>query len=217
MWVLPTYDRPERAQQALDSIEKASSTTPGLVYIDGSKNPGYQHLRIPKNWSVWKGEKNLGVCGALNAVFSRFPNEPWYGFLSDDSIVKTPKWDQILLSKADGFSIVHSADGWQAGPRIHGAVVFGGDLLRALGWWVPPGFVHSFCDDVWETIADAALLRKFIPEVMVEHCHFWNGKTAVDPSYIKAYQSFDQDREAFMLWKKEELSKALERIALRRM
>jgi hypothetical protein len=219
MWVLPTYDRPERAQETLDSIERCGVNTSGLIYVDGSTNPGYANLRAPKNWSIWKGEKNLGVCRALNAVFSKFPNEPWYGFLSDDSIVKTPNWDQILLSKRDNFSIVHSADGWQSGPRIHGrihgAVLFGGELLRALGWWVAPGLVHSFCDDVWEAIADAAHLRKFVPEVMVEHCHFGNGKRAIDPSYLKAYHSFDQDKEAFMLWKEKDLSKALRQIAVR--
>ncbi|MBX7067006.1 MAG: glycosyltransferase [Parachlamydiales bacterium] len=216
MWVLPTYDRPERAQQTLDSIEKAGCNTPGLVYIDGSQNPCYDNLRLPCGWSVLRGEVNRGVCSALNTVFARYPNCSWYGFISDDSMIRTPCWDTLLLSKADNYTIVHSADGWRTDHRIHGAVIFGGELLRALGWWVPTGLIHSFCDDVWESIADAIDGRRYVPEVMVEHCHFGNGKTAVDRSYLKAYASFDEDKAAFLKWKKEDFELALKRIAKRR-
>lgn len=216
MWVLPTYDRPERAQQTLNSIEQAGCNTPGLVYIDGSLNPKYAELRLPKGWSIWKNPINRGVCAGLNDVFARFPNCSWYGFISDDSIIRTPSWDTLLLAKADDFAIVHSADGWRTDHRIHGAVLFGGELLRSLGWWVPPGLIHSFCDDVWECIAEALNLRRYVPEVMVEHCHFGNGKTAVDRSYLKAYASFEEDKMAFLKWKEEDFEKALLRIGKRR-
>ncbi len=216
MWIIPTYNRPERAQQTLDSLVENGCQTPGLVYIDGSKHPGYDSLRLPKGWEIWKREENRGVCAALNDVFSRFPNLSWYGFISDDSLVRTPFWDELLLEKREDFAIVHSDDGWQAKRRIHGAVLFGGELLRALGWWVPPGLVHSFCDDVWETIANALHLRRFVPEVLVEHCHFWNGKTSLDHSYVKAYASFDADKQAFLKWKEEHLAEALELIQKRK-
>jgi hypothetical protein len=216
MWVLPTYNRPERAQQTLDSLEQMGCQTPGLVYVDGAVHPAYDHLRLPRGWSLWKREVNKGVCAGLNEVFARYPNCAWYGFISDDSMVRTPSWDTKLLAKIDDYTIVHSADGWQSGDRIHGAVVFGGELLRALGWWVPPGLIHSFCDDVWESIADGALLRKFVPEVLVEHLHFWNGKTCIDRSYVKAYASFDEDRAAYIRWRETDFFSALERIRLRR-
>ncbi|MBU6382747.1 MAG: glycosyltransferase [Verrucomicrobia bacterium] len=213
MWVLPTYDRPERAQKTLDSIAQSGCTTPGLVYIDG--NQKYPALHLPKGWSVWQNELNRGVCAALNDVFARFPNCPWYGFMSDDSLVRTPFWDQRLLAQMDDYSIVHSADGWRSEERIHGAVVFGGELLRALQWWVPDGLVHSFCDDVWESIAHALHLRRYVPEVMVEHCHFGNQKAPVDFSYLKAYQSFDQDQQAFLKWKEMDFQAAIERVQKR--
>ena len=212
MWVLPTFNRPEKAQKTLDSLQQAGCQTPGLVYIDGSINPLYQHLKIPKGWEVLKTEKNRGVCSALNDVLNRYPNCPWYGFISDDSIVRTPKWDQLLLSQADDFSIVHSADGWQANRRIHGAVLFGGELIRALGWWVPRGITHCFCDDVWEMIAEACDLRRYVPDVLVEHLHFWNGKTDLDSSYIKAYETFDADKKAFLKWKETDFEDAIKRV-----
>ncbi len=212
MWVLPTYDRPERAQETLNSIMKAGCHTKGIVFVDGAKNPGYNHLKLPKGWELWRNEKNRGLCNALNKVFFRFPNLAWYGFLSDDSIVRTPNWDQKLLTHVDDFAIVHSDDGWQTHCRIHGAVLFGGELLRTLGWWVPLGLIHSFCDDVWETIAKKTGLHRFVPEVLVEHRHFWNGKAPLDASYLKAYATFDADKASFLKWKEKELEEILRRI-----
>lgn len=212
MWILPTYNRPAKAQKTLDSVIAANCTTPGLVYLDGSQNPKYDSLRLPKDWTIYKSTINRGVCGSLNDAFKQFPNLKWYGFLSDDSIVRTFEWDQKLLAELDDFSIVHSADGWRTEYRIHGAVIFGGELLRALGWWVPKGLIHSFCDDVWEAIAEKLKIRRYLPEVLVEHMHFWNGKTELDQSYLKAYSSFDKDQETYTLWKKNELENAIQRV-----
>lgn len=212
MWVLPTFDRPERVQKTLDSIASAESKTPGLVYLDGSKNSGYDHMRLPNGWSLWKSEENRGVCRVLNDIFTRYPNCPWYGFLSDDSIVRTTGWDLKLLSHLDDFGIVHSADGWQSGERIHGAVLFGKELLSALGWWTAPGLIHSFCDDVWEAIAQRIGRRRYVPEVLVEHIHFWNGKANIDTTYLKAYSSFDADQKVFQKWKEHDFENAISRI-----
>lgn len=215
MWLLPTYNRPRQTQQTLDSIIDAGCTTPGVVYVDGSTSTAYDELKLPSGWKLIKGEKNRGVCGVLNHIFSLYPNLAWYGFISDDSIVRTPQWDEKLLAHATDYHIVHSADGWRTESRIHGAVIFGGELLRALGWWALPGLIHCYCDDVWELIAEKNNLRKYVPEVMVEHLHMWNGKAPIDQSYVKAYQSFDADEAAFLKWKKSGLSKTLIRIGSR--
>lgn len=213
MWLLPTYNRPKQVQATLDSIARAGGSSRGVVYIDGSNLPEYDGLSLPPGWTVLKGEKNRGVCAVLNHFFSLYPRLGWYGFISDDSIVRTPQWEEKLLEHATDSHIVHSADGWRTESRIHGAVVFGGELLRALGWWALPGLVHCFCDDVWETIAEKKNLRKYIPEVMVEHLHMWNGKAPIDPGYVKAYESFDADEAVFLRWKKEGLEECLKRLS----
>jgi hypothetical protein len=70
----------------------------------------------------------------FNHVLRAWRDEPWYGFISDDSIVRTRAFDVPLIAAAGCAGFANSADGWQAHQRMHGDVVFGGDLLRALGW-----------------------------------------------------------------------------------
>lgn len=211
MWVLPTYDRPGRCQETLDSIIAAGVTTPGLVLVDGSTDPAYDALRLPDGWSVHRYVVNRGVCSVLNAAFHTHPHEPWYGFITDDSIVQTPGWDTALVRAAGSTGFANSADGWQAQKRMHGAAVFGGDLLRALTWWAPPGLVHSFVDDAWEKIARALDNWRHVPQVMVEHRHVRNAKAPNDASYRKAYASFEDDRATFRRLTLEEIPAAIGR------
>lgn len=182
MWVLPTYGRPGRCQDALDSIA-AAAPTEGVVVVDGDPDPAYDALRLPPGWRVWRLARNGGVCAALNLVFAHGPDEPWYGFISDDSIVVTPDWSAPLIEAAGAHGFANSADGFRANIRMHGAVVFGGDLLRAFGWWAPPGLVHCFVDDAWERLGRALGNWTRVPSVMVEHRHCDNGQAEVDVAY----------------------------------
>lgn len=211
MWVLPTYARPQRCQAALDSIAAAGCVRPGIVVVDGPQ-PGYADMRLPDGWRILVLPRNLGVCGVLNQVLQLYyPDEPWYGFISDDSLVRTPAFDRPLIEAAGATGFANSGDGWQAQKRMHGAVVFGGDLLRAIGWWAPPGLKHSFVDDAWEKIARALGNWRHVPQVMVEHCHARNAKAEQDETYTKAYSTFEDDRATFRNLLRREIPEAINR------
>lgn len=210
MWVLPTFGRPGHCQDALDSIT-ASGSAPGVVVINGDSDPAYDALRLPPGWASFRIAVNTGVCEALQVAFARHPDEPWYGFITDDSIVRTEHFDVPLIAAAGRGGIANSSDGWQADRRLHGAVVFGGDLLRALGWWAPPGLIHCFVDDAWERIARALGNARHVAGVMVEHRHPGNGKAATDPTYTRAYASFEADQAAYLRLCRGELPAAIAR------
>ena len=210
MWFLPTYERPARCRAALASIA-ASGPSRGVVWIDGGDLDGYGGLNLPDGWALYASPNNRGVCGALNAALRQYPDEPWYGFISDDSLVRTPGWSDALARAAGSNGFANSGDGWQANRRMHGAVAFGGDLVRALGFWAPPALQHCFVDDAWERLAGALDNWTHVPQVLVEHCHRGNGKADDDPVYRKAYASFEDDRRAFGLWLRDGLPGAVER------
>src|SRR5581483_5622720 len=211
MWVLPTYGRPERCQAALDSIAACGGSSRGIVVIDGDSSEGYWQLRLPENWHSELLPTNVGVCEALNTIFRAYPNEPWYGFISDDSIVRTRGFEAPLVTAAGRTGFANSADGWQAHKRMHGAVVFGGDLLRALGWWAPPGLRHSFVDDAWEFLGHALGNWARVPQVLIEHHHFGNNKAERDATYDAAYASAKEDQATFYRLRRDELPAAVAR------
>lgn len=195
MWVLPTLGRPERCQEALNSIIDAGTSTPGIVIVNGDSDPRYRSLRLPAGWKVHYFPENIGFLGALNWAFKTFIQEPWYGLLNDDCIVRTFEWDAKLVEAAGNHNFANSNDGWQTeSGRMHGAIVFGGDLLRAMGWWCPPGLWHCFADDCWEKLGTIFKNRRYLPEVLVEHKHVWAVGAPEDETHRLGYAKLDEDR-----------------------
>src|SRR5580700_580798 len=179
MWVLPTLGRPAICQRALDSIIAVGCTTAGMVVVDGDSDPRYRELKLPEGWARLENSHNRGLLDTLNWAFRTYPDEPWYGLLNDDFVIRTPGWDERLVAAAGPLGFASSNDLWQAGQpapgrvggRMCGALAFGGDMLRALGWWTPPGLFHCFADDAWEEIATRLGNRRYLRDVIIEHWH----------------------------------------------
>jgi hypothetical protein len=118
----------------------------------------YRALDLPPGWQLMICPVGASsVCHALRLAFKTYPNEPWYGQIGENLGVESDGFEQRLVAAAGPKGVASGNDMWQAHEDIHrgrmrGAVVFGGDLLRALGYWSPEGFGHNYFDDVWETI-----------------------------------------------------------------
>lgn len=155
---------------------------------------------------------NLGLCGALNYVFTQYPDEPFYGMITDDEFVATDRWDKILIEAAGKWNISHGNNGWQSDRRIHGFMTIGGELARIIGYLMPQGLWHWYSDDVYESIAAHTGLRKFCPEVKIENKHWMLGNAMKDDTYILSESRTVQDREIFLRWQKNELPQIVKRI-----
>lgn len=216
-WVLPTYDRPDRCRNTLDSINSAGCTTPGVVIVQGTdRRAEYARLEqfLPAKWRMVFGQTNIGVCAALNRFFSAYPSEPWYGVICDDELIGTPGWDSELVNAAGRWSISNANDGWQAEQRIHTFAVYGGELLRALGTWAAPACWHCFGLDVlWELLDSEFGLRKFCRHIISEHRH-WHARTAArDRAYVEAESRYQADAAAWRTWLEDEFPALRERFA----
>lgn len=197
MFFLPSRNRPDRLQQALDKISSAGTTTPGVVVIDGETPEKYADLRLPEGWRIrFLARDRGGVARVWNWCIDNYPGLPWYGMLTDDLHVETPGWDVKLIDAAGPRGIASANDGWQAladisRARMHGAAVFGGDLIREVGYWAPRGMIHNFVDDLWEQIGRSFKCWRVLMDVMTEHRHPGNGKAEVDETYARNMQVVD--------------------------
>ncbi len=197
MFFLPSRNRPERLQQALDKIVDAGTSAPGVVVIDGEDPTKYAGLRLPDGWRVEFLPNDMGgVARVWNWCVDQHPDLPWYGMITDDLIVQTPGWDKILIEAAGSRGIASANDLWQAQEniaqgRMHGAAVFGGDLIRAVGYWVPRGMIHNFVDDLWEMIGRSFQCWTVRMDVVTEHIHPGNGKAPIDETYARNMRVVD--------------------------
>ncbi len=66
-----------------------------------------------------------------------------------------------------------------------------------------PGQVQMYIDDVWESLAVPAGLMRYLPDVLVEHHHFANGKRPLDATDTREFNGnrFPAlDRQLFYNW-----------------
>lgn len=212
MWVLATLDRPAFLKETLWHMTDTGTSTPGVVVVNGSAREDYAGIDLPPNWTMEFLPRNLGLCGALNWAFEKFPNEPWYGLIGDDMVPKTQGWDARMLAEITPTTMVSCNDNWQAEHGRLTVYMVGGDILRALGYWMPPGMWHCYSDDFWEAIGNDFKIWKFLKDVIVETISPHKGDIAQDDTNVVAYSRMEPDRRVFAEWKRGQKHAAYERL-----
>lgn len=214
MWILPTMSRPQQCKDVIAHIIGTHCTTSGVVFVNGhSHKEEYEKLKLPPGWSMIIHPENLGACGALNWVFNNYPCQPFYGYIADDEYVYTKGWDAKLIREAGDWFVSHGNDKWQSGLRVQGYVCIGGALAREVGYLSIPGCWHWYgFDNLWETVAKNLGIQRFCTDVITEHKHFLNGKSAKDECYTLGESKKDDDAKIFQAWIESDAVTVLKKI-----
>lgn len=182
MWILPTRGRPELCQRTLDACRDTGMTSFGIVYVDETRPGEYDGLVAADNWTVVV--QRLDMADTMRDAFASYPNERSYGWISDDVIPLTPHWDAELESAAGDWCLSDCQDMWLAKDggvqALTGAFCWGGELVRTVGWWALPGVRQAGVDDAWVSLLRYLNLRRYRPDVVVEHLNWHNGKRPKD-------------------------------------
>jgi hypothetical protein len=222
MWVVPSYGRPAQCARLLDQMVMRGSVASGWVAVnaDDPHYSLYQAIDFPPGWGLMTlPEGTKGMAQGIREVFRAFPNQSWYGIVADDNSVETTGFERALIEAAGQFGIASGNDCWQAREdiresRMHGAIVFGGDLIRAIGYLIPEGFAHLYWDDLWEMIGRELGIWKCLMSVLTPHNHPF--KLGLEPdettARVNTADMYAADRARFETWCREEAAGDLARV-----
>ncbi len=96
------------------------------------------------------------------------------------------------------------------------AVAISSDILRTLGYYVPPGMVHLYLDDYWKYLGQQLDRLCYLPDVIIEHLHPVARKAEWDDRYreVNAEEVYKEDFKTFEAWKQnrapQEIAQLLE-------
>lgn len=206
MWLLPTRNRQESVKELIASMQAVGELPKVAVMIDG---PHYD-IDWPSHWHIYQSNDHLELQKAINWLFEKHPNEPFYGFLADHARPRTPDWSAKLAKSAGNIHVALPNTGRDAfhpktGIRRMGYPCFGGDLIRAIGWILLPTTVHLYGDDVLEDICYGLDLVKYEPSILVNHLSLRDGEIKFDDNHKRIWkgQSYvERDRQAYIAWKR---------------
>lgn len=198
MWTIPSRERPHRLKQLIRVCQACGISTPARVMLD-KDDPclsGYQALTLPRAWTLEIGP-HAGLAEIYNRTLECCPDADWYGVLCDDAVPRTEGFDLRLAEAAgtDRMAVPYvGSDTTGGAPHF----VLGGSLVRSRGWLALPGLCRLYIDTVWLEIARSEGALAFLPDVVIEHHHFSNGKALYDPIYRKPNR--EQDRAIYQNW-----------------
>jgi hypothetical protein len=190
--LVPTRERPANAARLARAVTATAS--PGfttLIFVIDHDDPlmkeyvsalrgagGSTKLMVTDPG----GPERMGP--VLNwAAARRAQDHDFLGFMGDDHLPVTARWDERLCAAAGtpGPGVAYGNDLHQSA-ALPTAVIMSAVLVRALGYMSPPPLIHLWIDNFWRELGEATHLE-YLPDVIVEHLHPAAAKAPMDASY----------------------------------
>lgn len=185
---VPTKGRPHNALRLQEAFRETTTCT-RLVFIlsdNDAKLNEYLTLSFDE-MPIIITPKKPGFIDPLNQGFLQdHPQHKAYavGFMGDDHLPRTPKWDEKFLDHLLGVKcgMVYGNDLLQY-ENLPTHIIMTSNIPSALGYMTLPQLSHLFGDNFWMDLGQRLRILKYFPEIIIEHLHPGNGKASVDAGY----------------------------------
>lgn len=153
MWIIPSRNRPDKLLRLLTAFNKTAMTEKFIVVLDPDEMylSEYIDLKVP---ILISPQITHGCAGKISYAYRFYPDEPYYGFLTDDCEPITPRWDVDLAKAASERCIAYCNDGtYHFRKKFYTLPVIHKDIIEAVGYISPPGIKHYGLDNFWCHVA----------------------------------------------------------------
>ena len=149
-------------------------------------------------------------------VMSRLSEYDAVGHFGDDCVPRTEGWD-VRIMAALGKTPLAFGNDLSATDKgnLPTHVFMRSAVARKLGYFAPPVFRHMWVDFAWLAWGDAAGIT-YLPEVVIEHMHFGEGKSGKDASNELSREYVQPDLDVLHRYVGGRLAKDVARISRRR-
>lgn len=123
------------------------------------------------------------------------------GFMGDDHVPRTPRWDQELYASLRPYGVAYGNDLLQGG-NLPTAVMLDAHIVLKLGWMVPRGLRHLYLDNFWRDLGIALGALTYREDVVIEHMHPVAGKAEEDDRYraVNSDEVYAHDARFYREW-----------------
>lgn len=218
LFLVPSRGRPGKAQELIKAWFETMSGDSELLLLVDDDDPcldEYLAIGLP-GWATIQIGPRRPVAQLVNEVaLEEADKHIAIGFMGDDHRPRTPKWDEaileVLLELRSG--VVYGNDLFQ-GRNLPTAVVITSDIVRALGWFSPPGLKHMYMDNAWLALGEGLKRLVYMPEIVIEHMHPMVGKAGWDEGYhaVNNSEVYAHDKAVLAAWLKTSYTEDIARV-----
>ena len=202
--IVPSRKRPQSCDELLTAFEETAEDADILFGLDDDDKSEYS-ARVLERSSI---NPRLRMGGTLNLLATQ--NADKYEFLSfmgDDHRPRTQGWDRILSDAIGERPGVAYGDDLLQGANLPTAVTMSAEIVRRIGYMVPPVLVHMYMDNFWRDFGVKIGNLQYRADVVIEHMHYLAGKAINDLQYqeVNASHVYEKDRIAYEDYEKTQM------------
>ena len=199
--LIPTRGRPDNAVALEQAFVDTNTKAVRFYIVDFNDETRSQYSwKLPVESVIMIHNETGGMAYPLNYIARQFIGEfDNFAFMGDDHRPRTANWDEKFVEELyTGSDIVYGNDLFQ-GSALPTAVAMSGEIVEALRGMVPDTQRHLYLDNFWLKLGQDLDKIKYLPDVIIEHCHAFNGKAPMDENYarVNAPEVYSADKVAF--------------------
>lgn len=199
--LIPTRGRPDNALALEQAFVDTNTKAKRFYIVDFNDETRSQYSwKLPVESVIMIHNETGGMAYPLNYIARQFIGEfDNFAFMGDDHRPRTANWDEKFVEELySGSDIVYGNDLFQ-GSALPTAVAMSGEIVKALRGMVPDSQRHLYLDNFWLKLGQDLGKIKYLPDVIIEHCHAFNGKAPMDENYarVNAPEVYSADKVAF--------------------
>jgi len=199
--LIPTRGRPDNAVALEQAFVDTNTKAKRFYIVDFSDETKKEYTyKLPVESVIMIHNETGGMAYPLNYIARQFTGEfDNFAWMGDDHRPRTANWDELFVEQLySGSDIVYGNDLFQ-GSALPTAVALSGKIVEALQGIVPDTLRHLYLDNFYLKLGQDLGKIKYMPEVIIEHCHAFNGKAPMDENYarVNAPEVYSADKAAF--------------------
>lgn len=137
-----------------------------------------------------------------------------FGFLGDDHVIRTEKWDLMVMQALKSPGLCYGNDLIQ-GAALPTACFMSYEILSLLDFkMVPDVLYHLYCDNYWLMLGANTGCLRYLPGMVIEHRHPVAGTAEVDDGYrhVNSSEMYAKDWAAWEKFRDTELRSQVDKI-----
>jgi hypothetical protein len=199
--LIPTRGRPDNAIALEQAFVETNTKAKRFYIVDFNDETRSEYSwKLPVESVIMIHNETGGMAYPLNYIARQFIGEfDNFAFMGDDHRPRTANWDEKFVEELyTGSDIVYGNDLFQ-GSALPTAVAMSAQIVEHLRGMVPDTQRHLYLDNFWLKLGQDLGKIKYLPDVIIEHCHAFNGKAPMDENYarVNAPEIYSADKIAF--------------------
>jgi hypothetical protein len=188
--IVPSRGRPENIKRLCEALVNTNADLDLAVGVD-QDDPTLEQYKAIQNeypFQLWISQERKRFAATVNYIALHSHEDYKYlAWMGDDHVPHTLYWDQLYRNELDkaGVGVVYGNDLVQ-GENIATELAFTSNIVEALGYAIPDGFIHLFVDNYFMELGKSIDRLVYLPDVIVQHMHYSAGSAQEDQTYREA-------------------------------